>query len=203
MEDKDLWGQYARGVKKFGEKADPESVTKESKETQILARDRTTESGARPKPSLSLDTMPEAWRCLIEGEPSISRPDPPSITAISEAPPPAPSGLWKKEPLDVRIERNLSLGDVFIESKLDLHGQTEAEAHARFLAYIDRQQNCGRRLVLVITGKGRDGHSVLRANLPRWCDVPPLDDKVWAIRTAVPLHGGDGAYYVLLRKKNT
>jgi len=124
--------------------------------------------------------------------------------AVVELPTPpvvSPAPLWKKEPLDVRVERNLSLGDVFIEAKLDLHGQTEQAAYEQLQEFIAKQTLRGKRLVLVITGRGKDGESVLRANLPRWCSVAPLDSIVHAVRTAAPQHGGDGAFYVLLRKK--
>lgn len=99
--------------------------------------------------------------------------------------------------LDIRIERNLSLGDVMIEAKIDLHGKTEADAHDAFQTFVKKQEALNRRLLLIITGKS----GVLRQNLPRWCDVPPLSDGVLALRTAAPHHGGDGAYYLLLRKR--
>ncbi len=73
---------------------------------------------------------------------------------------------WKKEPLDLRVERNMSLGDVVIEAKLDLHGQTEQAAYDAFSSFVETQQARGKRLLLVITGRGAEGASVLRANLP-------------------------------------
>lgn len=112
--------------------------------------------------------------------------------------PPQPE---KPQPLDLRIERNLSLGEVVIEAKWDLHGQTEERAHEDLCAFVDKQYQRGRRLVLVITGKGRDGQSVLKTNVPRWCGVSPLSEKIRAVRTAAPQHGGEGAYYLLLKKK--
>lgn len=113
-----------------------------------------------------------------------------------------PSCAWKKEPLDLRVERNMSLGDVLIEAKIDLHGKTEADAYDAFRDFIEKQQARGKRMLLVITGKGIEGSSVLKQNLPRWCDVPPFDDKIMAVRTAAQHHGGEGAYYVLLRKRS-
>ena len=96
----------------------------------------------------------------------------------------------------------MSLGDVVIEAKLDLHGQTEASAYDAFKEFVETQSKRGKRMLLVITGKGAGGESVLRANLPRWCDVPPFDNLVLAVRTAAQHHGGDGAYYILLRKRS-
>ncbi len=119
---------------------------------------------------------------------------------ISVASPPRGAAPAKSEPLDLRVERNLSLGDVVIEARLDLHGKTEAQAHETLAAFVEKQQKLHRRLVLVITGRGQDGGSVLRANLPRWCEASPLAEAVRAVRFAAPHHGGEGAYYVLLKK---
>lgn len=197
MEDKDLWEQYAGGVQKLGEKPDKSKPQPDPKPETITATPY-----VNPRtPSVSLDTMPDEWRRKIEGAPPVVTPVLPPLPAEEPKPVPPPVPVRQKEPLDLRIERNLSLGDVMIEAKLDLHGKTESEAHEKLLAFIETQYKRGRRLVLVITGKGKDGTSVLRSNLPRWCDVPPLDECVLAVRTAAPHHGGDGAYYVLLRKK--
>lgn len=117
-------------------------------------------------------------------------------------PPPKPQAPPSQpEMLDLRVERNLSLGDVVIEAKLDLHGKTEEAAHEALLVFVDKQYSLQRRVLLVITGKGKDGMSVLRMNFPRWCEVSPLAEKILALRTAAPHHGGEGAYYLLLRKK--
>ncbi len=163
----------------------------------------------------------EIWKVYAKGVKKLGTPEPREKKAKREPPsPPAPPPEIfipslppepppKKSPrpppalasLPVKMERNMSLGEVVIEGKLDLHGQTEKEAHAALLDFIEKQQKTGRRMLLVITGKGRDGTSPLRANLPRWCGVAPLAEKILAVRAAAPHHGGDGAYYVLLKKK--
>jgi len=175
-DDQNVWGLYTKGVKRMGEKEAP-------KETEA------------PLQTKSAMPMPP----VVVREEKKALPEPPP-------PPAAPSfspKTWKKEPLDLRVERNMSLGDVFIEARIDLHGRSEQEAYEDFRAFVERQSARGKRMLLVITGKGgADGGSVLRANLPRWCDVPPFDALVLAVRAAAPHHGGDGAYYVLLRKKS-
>jgi len=125
---------------------------------------------------------------------------PPPQTRLLQAPPPQRTKPSQPETLDVRIERNLSLGDVMIEAKLDLHGKTEGAAYNALQAFVEKQHNLNRRMLLVITGKGKDGTSVLRTNVPRWCGVAPLRDSILAVRTAAVQHGGEGAYYFLLRK---
>ncbi len=47
---------------------------------------------------------------------------------------------------------------------------------------------------------GDEAPGVLKRNLPRWLAEPGLADKVLAIRPALPQHGGEGAFYVLLRR---
>ncbi|HRJ67925.1 MAG TPA: Smr/MutS family protein [Alphaproteobacteria bacterium] len=90
-----------------------------------------------------------------------------------------------------------------IDKTLDLHGMTQAAAHQallRFVAAADRQE---KRTLLVITGKGSRlaGGGVLRRLLPLWVEEAPLRAKVLAITPARLEDGGDGAFYIRLRKK--
>jgi len=112
-------------------------------------------------------------------------------------PPPRKDLPRQHEPLDVRVERNLSAGDVFIEARLDLHGKTEQEAFEEYRMFVEQQSGRGRRILLVITGRS----GILRTNVPRWTATAPFTNYVQALRTAAPHHGGDGAYYVLLYKR--
>ena len=57
--------------------------------------------------------------------------------------------------------RNFSKGNVFIEDKLDLHGFKEEEANNLLEDFINRSIENGKRLVLVITGKGIRREKVL------------------------------------------
>lgn len=104
--------------------------------------------------------------------------------------------------LDQRIERNLLHGDVLLEARLDLHGLTLQEGHEALCVFIEKQYSRGKRVVLVITGKGQTHtESSLRADVPRWCESMPLIGHVQAIRAAAPHHGGEGAWYFVLRKR--
>lgn len=178
--DDEIWQLYAKGVKKLAAE----------KEAPLPPKKKPKKQEAKNEP------LPEAWTAAMETKAQ----DPLSLEIKTEKQPAKEKKAWKKEPLDLRVERNLSLGDVVIEGRLDLHGLTESEAHEQLLVFIEAAFGRSKRLVLVITGKGGEG--VLRANMPRWCDVPPLDECVLAVRAAAPHHGGEGAYYVLLRKKN-
>ena len=91
-----------------------------------------------------------------------------------------------------------------IEARLDLHGMTQSQAHDRVFRFLEAARNNGLRTVLVITGKGlrRDGQiGVLRSAVPRWLNEPPLRDWIMAFDHAAPRDGGEGALYILLRRR--
>ena len=104
--------------------------------------------------------------------------------------------------LDRRTALRLKRGQLAIEARLDLHGMTQAAAHRELAAFVARMSGQGKRVLLVITGKGtKEGSGVLRQAAPRWLDEPGLRGRVLAIAPAVPRDGGDGALYVLLRRE--
>jgi DNA-nicking Smr family endonuclease len=125
----------------------------------------------------------------------------PRIRATPTVRPLAPNA---REKLPRTDERKLRRGSVAIGGRLDLHGMTRPEAHravGRFLAALAER---GERVALVITGKGgrgASGEGVLRAEFPHWIGDGSLARIVLAWRPAAPQHGGDGAFYVLLRRK--
>jgi DNA-nicking Smr family endonuclease len=109
--------------------------------------------------------------------------------------------------IDRRTRKDLSRGKRSPEATIDLHGMTLAQAHPALTRFILASFATGRRLVLVITGKGRvgaaDWHSargVLRRQVPDWLTGPPLGTVVQEILPAHRSHGGSGAYYVVLRR---
>ena len=71
------------------------------------------------------------------------------------------------------------------------------------MGFIESASRAGKRAVLVITGKGAlaDGGGVLRRNAPNWLMASPLAGRILTIQPAHTRHGGDGAVYVLLRRK--
>jgi DNA-nicking Smr family endonuclease len=103
--------------------------------------------------------------------------------------------------LDRRQALRLRRGQLAIEARLDLHGMTQAEAHRALAGFVTRAQAAGKRVLLVITGKGtRDGTGVLRQAVPRWLAEPAVGARVLASAPAVPRDGGQGAIYLLLRR---
>jgi len=134
-----------------------------------------------------------------------ARPIPPPVptSAKAPAPPPPPLAPGVTPGLDKRSAQKLRRGQYSIDARLDLHGLTQAEAHARLRRFLVKSQDAGCRCVLVVTGKGTAGPEagVLRRELPRWLNQPDLRPLVLALEPALPRDGGLGAVYLLLRKK--
>lgn len=110
--------------------------------------------------------------------------------------------------MDARAFKRMSRGRLVPEARIDLHGMTVAAAHAALVAFVLRSASEGRRLVLVITGKGRDDagfaperRGILRRQVPHWLETPPIAHAVLEVRSAHQRHGGSGAYYVYLRRR--
>lgn len=136
----------------------------------------------------------------------------PAEPAAEPAPQPSPRNMATAKPVAViapsatdlpigRFDRpdlaRLRRGSVALEARIDLHGLTEEQAHHAVDRFIELSWAAGRRLVLVITGKG----GVLRALLPRWLAASRHRGRVLALSEAGPRHGGGGAYYLRLRRR--
>lgn len=111
--------------------------------------------------------------------------------------------------MDHGAHRKMVKGRLQPEARIDLHGMTLAEAHPELIRFILNAQDRGLRLVLVITGKGkvRDDTGpipvrtgVLRHQVPAWLHQMPLGPVVQQVAPAHYRHGGEGAYYVYLRR---
>lgn len=105
-------------------------------------------------------------------------------------------------PLDRRKEKQVRDGSLAIEARLDMHGLTQTEAYAALATFMMKQVLVGRRNVLIVTGKGRGGAGVLRTNLVSWLETLDCAAHILAVRSAAICHGGAGAFYVILRRKD-
>lgn len=111
--------------------------------------------------------------------------------------------------MDPKAYTRMRRGKLKPEAKLDLHGMRVDTAHPALVRFILSAQAQGRRLVLVVTGKGKDRdepgpiptpRGVLRHQVPQWLSLPPLAQAVLQVTPAHISHGGEGAYYVYLRR---
>ena len=116
--------------------------------------------------------------------------------------------------LDQRKADRLRRGELEIDARLDLHGMTQDAAHAALGSFMNRAAARSFRCVLVITGKGAPRQraeqaadvmpargGILRSAVPRWLAEPTIRSLIVAIHPAAVQHGGDGALYVLLKRK--
>lgn len=186
-DEKDLWERVAktasplegRDIKSAFVAPKPKKPTRKAPETKAIAP---FEIGARAG-----DTTPEHSLA-----PSVR-------AAVGMAP----------LQMDQKAFGRMKRGKIRPEGRIDLHGMRLDEAHGALNAFIHASHARGRRLVLVITGKGRitndDGPIPVRAGLlrhqvPDWLSRPPLSALVLQVSQAHQRHGGGGAYYVYLRR---
>jgi DNA-nicking Smr family endonuclease len=131
----------------------------------------------------------------------IAKPAKPAKVATPPAKVPAPPRIAA---LARREKQQLARGRVMIDKRIDLHGLTQAEAHAALRNFLRRAQHDDARFVLVITGKGvrasDSERGVLRRQVPHWLGLPELRDIVLSFEEAHVAHGGAGALYVRLRR---
>ncbi len=123
-----------------------------------------------------------------------------------------PSGLRTPKDVTPHMDKKnfqrLVRGKLEIDGKLDLHGMTQEQAKIALRSKILQAHSSGKRLILVVTGKGkhrvdefnRNVIGVLRQNVPQWLRQLPLSAVVLEVTQAQQRHGGDGAFYVYLRR---
>jgi len=104
--------------------------------------------------------------------------------------------------LNRKAQRKVSRQHFDHTIRLDLHGLDQDAAYSRLLHFIRSNAGRDQSLILVITGKGRSSGStgILRQLVPQWLTTPPFRSYVNAVETAARHHGGEGAFYVRLRK---
>ena len=139
---------------------------------------------------------------------------------VGESAPPRPAPHDLVPPIDdhlrqtaLRMDRKrfgqMKKGRLSPEARIDLHGLTLAQAHPALTRFVLDAVDDERRLVLVITGKGKvrdelgpipERNGMLRHQVPHWLNSMPLKLHVLQIAEAHVKHGGTGAYYVYLRR---
>lgn len=140
-------------------------------------------------------------------------PAPPSRQSIPRVPlhqPPAgPPPRSGEDGLDSHWERRLRAGSLAPDFTLDLHEHSLDAAYQRLLGGLDLAREAGARMVLVIAGRERPGASAdrsgqrgaIRAKLLDWLAASRHAAGIAAIRKAHRRHGGEGALYVILKKR--
>ncbi|MEM9523211.1 MAG: Smr/MutS family protein [Pseudomonadota bacterium] len=148
-----------------------------------------------------------AW---IEASAPTSEMDPPAAVFVHDPPPPAMGHRSRSSPIrmDSRIFGRMKRGKMAPEARIDLHGMTRLQAYPALIGFIERSHASGKRLVLVITGRGGAAETksalertgVLKRQVPEWLRQGALSSLILQISEAHARHGGGGAYYVYLRR---
>jgi DNA-nicking Smr family endonuclease len=89
---------------------------------------------------------------------------------------------------------------------VDLHGHTLATAYAILDERLDQAISGGVRVLLLITGKPPKGEPPIargriRAAVGDWLQASRHAGSIAAVRNAHPRHGGNGALYIILRRR--
>ncbi|MFC3099117.1 Smr/MutS family protein [Alteraurantiacibacter palmitatis] len=129
---------------------------------------------------------------------------------VPAAPKPAPPVLPPPgEGLDSHWERRLARNAMEPDFTLDLHGHNLEQAHRRLDDGLVQAKAMGARLVLLITGKPRpvdaadraEMRGAIRAKVLDWLAAGPHGSDIAAVRPAQRKHGGEGALYLVLRRR--
>ncbi|RZJ17182.1 MAG: DNA mismatch repair protein MutS [Brevundimonas sp.] len=134
--------------------------------------------------------------------PRVARPEPALPGPQAAAPVVARRPVSAPDELEPRRQRRLSRERDPIEATIDLHGFGRFDAEDQLRAFLGGCQARGMRAVLVITGQGRRGGGVIRASVHEWLHATALRGVVSGFATAHRRHGGDGAIYVTLKRRD-
>ena len=103
--------------------------------------------------------------------------------------------------VDKSTAKKLKSGSYPIDSRIDLHGMTQDNAFDALKEFIINSYQQGFRCVLVVTGKGKEGLGILFNNTPKWLNSSQLRPYIIMYNYATIKDGGQGALYVLIKRK--
>jgi DNA-nicking Smr family endonuclease len=117
---------------------------------------------------------------------------------------------------DVRIDKKklslLKRGKLQPEFILDLHGMNTVIAKKKSIEFIKANYLNGKRLLLIITGKGKslktsffeneneNDIGIIRKSLKAWLYESDMRTKILGVVSSHIIHGGEGAFYIYLKK---
>ncbi len=168
--------------------------------------------GDQPKAGGGAPSEPEAAPNLQpRASPTPRAPLHPAGSAFGSASQPrrGPPPRAGEDGLDSHWDRRFRSGAVEPDFTLDLHGHTLDQAHDRLDTGLAQAKAMGARVVLVIAGKLRpvdagdrgSARGAIRAKLLDWLAAGPHGADVAAVRNAHRKHGGEGALYLVLRRR--
>jgi DNA-nicking Smr family endonuclease len=113
----------------------------------------------------------------------------------------------------IDLKKGIKKGSFHIDKKTDFHGKSLLESEEQFNNTIIESYNNGQRCLLFVTGKGlfksknyeesykpKLYHGIIRASFIEWVRSKKFSKHILSFEQASIEHGGDGAFYVYLRK---
>ncbi len=172
---------------------------------QKLTRTVTPLRRVKPRPAAEMPTAEafaeaiDAPKAKVKGRvPPVRAPEP--VATPKPAPVPVLDGSWEKRIRAGRLDPDISI---------DLHGLNLVAAHMRLDRLLGDAVAQGWRVLLVVTGKPRPApepgeprrRGAIRAEIGDWLTRSAYASRIASVRQAHPRHGGDGALYIILRRK--
>ena len=162
----------------------------------------------RPQPRIAASLPPAAVPVMPPAKPpkagksGLTRNTPPP-----PASPPAPPVRTPAAVLDTGWERRIRNGAIMPDISIDLHGHSLSAAHVRLNQAIGSALAQDLRVLLIVTGKPPKGaggvsrRGAIRGEIGHWLETSAYADRIASVRVAHPRHGGDGAIYLILRRR--
>lgn len=196
------WQRVIATVKPLVAKKPPASNTKSANTIKpfVAPPSHSPMIFSEPKTSMEEDAL--AFRRALEGHVSPAKPRLTSATPVKQAPQiahPSDRGL------DGHWDRRLAKGRIEPDMTIDLHGHNLSSAYAWLDQSLMLAIASGHRVILLITGKPRprdSGRGAIRAAVTDWLAASRHAGSIAAVRGAHPRHGGQGALYLVLRRRS-
>ena len=113
----------------------------------------------------------------------------------------------------IDLKKGIKKGSFHIDKKIDFHGKSLLESEEKFSNTIVKSYTSGQRCLLFVTGKGlfksknyeesdkpKLYHGIIRSSFVEWARSKKFSKYILSFEQASIEHGGDGAFYVYLRK---
>lgn len=210
--DRAAWAAVADATEPLY-KITPEPPSRKSR-SAIVTADRDPIGTPRSQasvPTLKPETLDILLRRGVGGDATARPPRSSASAGQSVSPLPSLPALPRTE------SRRIAKGALSIDARLDLHGMTRDAAERALAHFLRSAQGQGFRTVLVITGKGVDPaalrdrpfdadldvapRGVLKRVVPDWLRRRAWSDVVAGFGNAHARHGGDGALYVMIKRR--
>lgn len=159
---------------------------------------------AHPLPTR--DAFAQMLAAPVQPKPAVKAKPAPTLHRIDHHPTPIDGGL------DGHWDRRLTKGAIIPDVSVDLHGLGLAHAHARLDGVLEQSIRSGARVILLVTGKLRDHdrasglngevrRGAIRAAVTDWLAASRHHAQIASVRAAHQRHGGDGALYIILKRR--